>query len=328
MPKSENQKLKLFRLLEILMKKTDEEHGIDMAEIISSLSDYGISAERKSIYTDLECLSELGFEVLKMTETKPTKYALVGRYFENAELKMLVDAIEAAKFIPAEKCRGIVKKLEVFAGTRGARDLSRKVYVDDRAESKSVLYAVDAIHAGIGESKVVTFKYFNYNIAKKKSYHKDGKLYTVSPLNLVWNDENYYLIGYDEEEKILKNFRVDKMESVRKTEISRSEAALSLIVDPGVYTRRVFGMYGGREELVTLECKNSLAGVIIDRFGKTPHLEEHGDCFSVRLRITVSPNFFAWVSGFGADMKITAPADVKRNFVSHIREIAENYEKP
>ncbi len=326
MPKSENQKLKLFRLLEILMKKTDEEHGIDMAEIISSLEEYGIRAERKSIYTDIECLSQLGFEVLKMTETKPPKYALVGRYFENAELKMLVDAIEAAKFIPAEKCREIVKKLEVFAGRRGAHDLSRKVYVDDRAESKTILYAIDAIHAAIADSTAVTFKYFKYNEEKKKEYHKGGKLYTVSPLSLVWNDENYYLIGFDEEEGILKNFRVDKMESVRKTEELRSDAALSQSVDPGMYTRRVFGMYGGREALVSLECKNSLAGVIIDRFGKTPLFERRDESFLVRLRITVSPNFFAWVGGFGSDMKILAPEDVREEFITHIKKIAENYE--
>ncbi len=326
MPKSENQKLKLFRLLEILMKRTDEENGIDMSQIISALAEYGISAERKSIYTDFGCLSELGFEVLKMTEAKPPKYALVGRYFENAELKMLVDAIESAKFIPAEKCREIVKKLEVFAGKRGARELSRKVYVDDRAQSKSILYTVDAIHCAIGESSAVNFKYFRYNKEKKKEYRKDGALYTVSPLSLVWNDENYYLIGFDEDEKLLKNFRVDKMEAVTTASIPRSKEALSQSVDPGMYTRRVFGMYGGEEALVTLECKNHLAGVIIDRFGRALLFEDKKDSFLVRQRINVSPNFFAWVATFGTDMKILSPKEVRDAFAEHIRKIAGIYE--
>ncbi len=325
MPKSENQKLKLFKLLEILMEKTDEDHGIDMSEIIFSLSECGISAERKSIYTDIECLSSLGFEVIKMKDTKPPKYALVGRYFENAELKMLVDAIEAAKFIPSDKCREIVKKLQVFAGKRGARTLSRRVYVDDRAESKTLLYAVDALHAAISASVAVTFKYFRYNSDKKKEYHKDGRLYTVSPLSLVWNDENYYLIAFDEDEKILKNFRVDKMENVCKSSAPRSKAALAQTLDPGMYTRRVFGMYGGREELVTLECKKTLAGIIIDRFGKATLFEDRGDNFIVRLRITVSPNFFAWVATFGTNMRILMPADVRDEFAAHIRAISEMY---
>ncbi len=325
MAKSENQKLKLIRLLEILMRRTDDEHGINMAQIISALAEFGISAERKSVYADMECLSELGFEVLKMTDVKPPKYALVGRYFEAAELKMLVDAIEAAKFIPQSKCREIVKKLELFAGKKGARDLARRVYVDDRAENKSILYAVDAIHTAINSSVLVAFKYFKYNVEKNKEFHKGGARYLVSPLSLVWNDENYYLIAFDEDEGIVKNFRVDKMEGVVLTEAPRSSAALECRIDPGSYTRKVFGMYGGREELVTLECKNSLAGVIIDRFGKNVLFERRDEKFLVRLKITVSPNFFAWVSGFGKDMKILAPDDVRERFVDHIKGALEAY---
>lgn len=325
MAKSENQKLKLIRLLEILMRRTDDEHGIDMAEIISALSEYGISAERKSVYADMDCLSELGFEVLKMTDVKPPKYALVGRYFESAELKMLVDAIEAAKFIPQSKCREIVKKLELFAGKKGARDLSRRVYVDDRAENKSILYAVDAIHTAINSSVVVKFKYFKYNVEKKKEYHKGGAHYFVSPLSLVWNDENYYLIAFDEDEGIVKNFRVDKMEGVVLTETLRSSSALECEIDPGSYTRKVFGMYRGREVLVTLECDDSLAGVIIDRFGKNVLFERRDGTFLVRLKINVSPNFFAWVAGFGKDMRILAPTDVRDEFLNHIKAISELY---
>lgn len=326
MARGENQKLKLFRLLDILMRGTDDEHGMDMNEIISALSDYGITAERKSIYSDIECLCELGFEVLKMTDSRPVKYALVGRYFENAELKMLVDATEASKFIPQEKCREIVKKLEVFAGKRGARDLARKVYVDDRAKNKTVFYSTDAIHSAINLSKTVAFKYFNYNVHKRKEYHKNACEYHVSPLSLVWNDENYYLIAYDEEEKRLKNFRVDKMENVRIGDAPRSKEALAEHVDPNIYTRKVFGMYGGREELVTLECKNELAGMIIDRFGNGENFEirENGT-FAVRLRVTVSPNFFAWVAGFGDKMKIEAPNATRLEFIAHIKSICSCY---
>lgn len=325
MPKNEKQKQKLVRLLEILTKRTDEDHGIDMAEIISALAAYGIAAERKSIYDDLECLTEMGFEVLKMTETRPPRYALVGRVFERAELKMLVDAIEAAKFIPQDKCREIVKKLESFAGPSGARELSRRVYVDDRAENRTVFYTVDTVHSAINLSKKISFLYFGYSKDKKKIYHKGGEPYRVSPLCLVWNDENYYLIGYDEMSGSVKNFRVDKMERVTQLGEMRSDAALCERTDPSVYTRRVFGMYGGREELVTLECADFLSGVIIDRFGKNVLLEHTEDGFRVRQRITVSPNFFAWVAGFGRDMRIVSPAAVADEFCAHVGAALEQY---
>ena len=326
MAKNEKQKQKLIRLLEILMTKTDEEHGIDMAEIISALAAYGIASERKSIYDDLECLSDMGFEVLKMTETRPPKYALVGRIFERAELKMLVDAIEAAKFIPQDKCRAIVKKLEAFAGPGGSRELSRRVYVDDRAENKTLLYTIDTVHSAINSSHTISFRYFRYNSKKEREYHIDGAFYTASPLCLVWNDENYYLIGYDEGAGQVKNFRVDKMEKVKENTAPRSPEALKIKVDPGLYTRRVFGMWGGGEELVTIECKEKLAGVIIDRFGVNQHLEPIAGGFRARLRVTVSPNFFAWVAGFGADMRILSPKSVADEFCDYIRSALMQYD--
>jgi predicted DNA-binding transcriptional regulator YafY len=325
MPKFENQKLKLFRLLEIMMSRTDRECGIDMSGIISALAEYGISAERKSIYSDFECLADLGFEVIKMQGTKPTQYTLAQRYFEHAELKMLVDAIEASKFIPKTKCRAIVKKLELFAGPSGARDLSRKVYVDDRAENRTLLYSVDAIHSAIASSHLISFRYFRYNVDKKKEYRHDGALYRVSPLSLVWNDENYYLIAYDENSSEVKNFRVDRMDKVSELDEPRSKAALKTEIDPGTYTRRVFGMYGGTEALVTLECADSLAGVIIDRFGKNLHFEMDDGVFRTRINVTVSPNFFAWVAGFGSEMRILAPEKVKEQFVLHIQKALDGY---
>ena len=326
MPRNEKQKQKLIRLLEILMTKTDEDHGIGMTEIIDALSAYGISAERKSVYDDLECLSDIGFDVLKMTDTRPPKYVLVGRIFERAELKMLVDAIEAAKFIPQDKCRDIVKKLQGFGGPRAAHELSRSVYVDDRAENRTILYTVDTIHSALSSSHTISFRYFRYNSKKEREYHIDGAFYTASPLCLVWNDENYYLIAYDEGAKVLKNFRVDKMEKVKENTIPRSPEALKIKVDPGLYTRRVFGMWGGGEELVTIECKEKLAGVIIDRFGVNQHLEPIAGGFRARLRVTVSPNFFAWVAGFGADMRILSPKSVADEFCDYIRSALMQYD--
>lgn len=325
MPKNEKQKQKLLRLLEIMMSHTDEEHGIDMAQIISALGAYGISAERKSVYDDFACLSDMGFEILKMEGHRPPRYALVGRIFERAELKMLVDAIEAAKFIPNEKCRGIVKKLEAFAGPSGAHDLSRTVYVDDRAENRTVFYTVDTVHSAINSSKMISFLYFRYNSKKAKEYHKDGALYRVSPLSLVWNDENYYLIGYDEDAQCVKNFRVDKMEKVSEISVPRSAKALEAAPNPGVYTRKVFGMWGGSEELVTLECADSLAGVMLDRFGKNVHFESVDGGFRIRERVGISPNFFAWVAGFGKDVRIIAPKSARDAFLSYITDALRSY---
>lgn len=328
MPKRENQKQKLFRLLEILMRETDEEHGLSMSELISRLEECGISAERKSVYDDFLTLAELGFEVTH-TQTKPPKYKLDSKIFELAELKMLVDAVQASKFITASKSREIIEKLQLFAGSHRSRELSRQVYVEDRVKTvnPSSIYSIDAIHTAINEDRKLSFKYFDYNGEKKRVFRHNGAAYTVSPCALLWDDEKYYLVAHDEGEGIIKNFRVDKMQDVLLLDFPRMRNLSIEKFNPADYSRKIFGMYGGREELVTIECREKLAGVVIDRFGPTPVFIKTDFGFKFSMRVMVSPTFFAWVLGFGEDMRILSPENVKNELVESLRKIAEYYEK-
>ena len=326
MAKNEKQKQKLIRLLEILMRETDEEHGISMTEIISRLAEYGIGAERKSIYDDFLTLEELGFGV-SSTPTRPPKYKLENRIFEIAELKMLVDAVQASKFITAKKSREIIEKLGIFAGVHSQRQLSRQVYVEDRIKTMNTatIYSIDSIHTAINEDKKLSFRYFDYNGEKKKVYRHDAKSYTVSPAALLWDDEKYYLVAQDEREAIIKNFRVDKMQDVTPMDERRIKNDIVDKFDPGAYSRKIFGMYGGVEELVTIECREHLAGPMIDRFGTDPHFSKTEFGFKFSVRVMVSPTFFSWVLGFGEDIRITSPESVRVQLKENIRKIAENY---
>ena len=327
MARKENQKQKLFRLLEIFMRETDEEHGLSLAEIISRLEEYGICAERKSLYDDFITLGELGYEVTH-TATRPPKYKLENRIFELAELKMLVDAVQSSKFITAGKSREIIEKLGLFAGAHHSRELSRQVYVEDRIKTinPSSIYSIDSIHAAINESRKLSFKYFDYNGEKKKVLRHNGAPYTVSPCALMWDDERYYLVAYDENEKIIKNFRVDKMQDVLPLEEPRSADPTLEKFDPADYSKKIFGMYGGTEELVTIECRERLAGAMIDRFGMSPVFIKTDFGFKFSIRAMVSPNFFSWVLGFGTDMRVLAPERVREELLLNLRKIAENYE--
>ena len=326
MARGERQKEKLLRVLEILMRHTDDERGVTVAQIISMLGEYGITAERKSIYDDFAVLGDMGFAVEKLP-TRPTTYYLADRIFELSELKMLVDAVESSRFITAGKSREIIAKLEIFAGQHRARELSRQVYVEDRVKtmSNSAIYSVDTIHTAINGNRQISYKYYEYTADKKRVFRRGGERYTVSPLALIWNDENYYLVAGDSRDGVTKNFRVDKMTDVRVEEIPRDEASLSGF-NPANYTRKIFGMYGGREELVTLECRESLAGVIIDRFGLEPTFTRTDFGFRITLRVMISPNFFAWVLGFGRDMRILSPSAVVDEMKKRIDEVKELYQ--
>lgn len=326
MARGERQKEKLLRVLEILMRHTDEERGVTVAEMISMLGEYGITAERKSIYDDFAVLGDMGFSVEKLP-TRPTTYYLADRIFELSELKMLVDAVESSRFITAGKSREIISKLETFAGQHRARELSRQVYVEDRVKtmSNSAIYSVDTIHTAINGNRQISYKYYEYTADKKRVFRREGERYVVSPLALIWSDENYYLVAGDSRDGVTKNFRVDKMTDVRVEDSPRDEAALSGF-NPANYTRKIFGMYGGREELVTLECRESLAGVIIDRFGLEPTFTRTDFGFRITLRVMISPNFFAWVLGFGRDMRILSPSSVVEEIKKRIDEVKELYQ--
>lgn len=311
MPKNENQKLKLFRLLEILMSETDDEQGITMPEIILHLSEYGIKAERKSIYDDIRALDELGFEVVTLG-TKPPAYTLATRIFELPELKMLVDAIESSKFITAKQSRELIGKLERFVGSRKRRELSRQVFIEDRVKTvnRSTLYSIDCIHEAINGSSRITFAYFDFDGSKNKVLRHGGERYSVTPKALVWSDDNYYLAAFDEKDNIMKNFRVDKMITTELSDEKPSEAALSVGFNPAEYSKKVFGMYGGAEMLVTLEFKERLAGVVIDRFGSEPTFVKTDFGYRTSVRVMVSPTFFSWVFSLGGDMRVVAPVSV------------------
>ena len=321
-----SKKSKILYLMKILLENTDEEHGMTINELSDALGEYGISAERKSLYSDFTVLEDLGISVQR-TKGKQTKYYVDYFMFELAELKMLVDAVQSSKFITAKKSRDIISRLESFTSVHKKAELSRQVYVEDRVKTanNASLYTVDAVHGAINSDKRLRFHYFEYDSSKEKRLRRDGEFYTVSPLALIWSDENYYLVAYEEAADRVKHFRIDKMLDVSPLDEHRAKCEATERFNPSDYSRKVFGMYGGREELVSFDCREKLAGVIIDRFGTEPTFRKSEFGFRFSLRVMVSPTFFAWVMGFGEDIKITAPESVKEELVDILSKTAALY---
>ncbi len=329
MPRSAGHKEKLFALFEYLLDETDDTHGVTIEEIRAHLASRGIGAERKGLYDDFAVLSNLGFPVERM-RTSPPRYRLAERIFTLPELKMLVDAIQSSRFIPKEESITLIRKLERFAGRHHAAELSRQVYVEGRvkATGESAMQNVDLLHTAIREGMRLSFCYYEYNAKKEKVLRHGGKRYEVSPYAMVWNNENYYLIAFDEEDKKIKHFRVDKLTDVEICKQKRTITQELLRFNPADYSEKTFGMYGGREELVTLRCAESLAGVMIDRFGNAPTFFPDGEgYFRVSLRVMVSPNFYSFVLGFGTQVEILSPADVREEFVRILTGVQTLYAK-
>ena len=313
MPRGTNQKFKLYRLAQIMLERTDDDHFITMPEIMSSLGEYEITADRKSIYNDLRDLETLGIEVEGEPVGNRYHYHVVNRPFELPELKLLVDAIQSSKFITERKTNALIKKLEQLVSKYEAVKLQRQVYVTGRIKTmnESIYYTVDAIHNAISENKKIKFQYYQWNVKKEMELRHNGAWYHISPWGLSWDDENYYLVGYDSDAEQIKHYRVDKMLHIQMSEEKREGKEHIKKLDMADYAKKSFGMFGGTEQEVKLLVTNNLAGVIIDRFGKdVMMIPEDEDHFTVNVDVHVSKQFLGWIISLGEGVRIVGPDDV------------------
>ncbi len=330
MAKQPRQKLKLLHLNKFFLENTDENHAVTINDIIEYLSSLGISAERKSLYDDMEALRLFGTDIISVREDGTTKYFAGSRTFEVSELKLLVDAVQVAKFITDKKSGQLIDKIETLCSRYEAAAMSRQVILPSRIKSmnESIYRNVDKLHTAITENKAITFKYFDYSVEKERVLRHGGSVYRVSPFAMNWDDENYYLVAFDEESDKIKHYRVDKMLDIVIADKCRKGHKEFEKTDISMYSKKVFGMFGGETVPVCMEFDESLCSVVIDRFGKDVKMrksENEGKIY-VYCDVVVSPNFFGWLFSFGKNAKIATPKEVADKFGEYVREVSKIYE--
>lgn len=319
--KNANQRLKILYLYKILLEHTDEEHYITMPEIISQLELYGIKAARKALYDDIEALKIFGLDIISGRGSN-AGYKVVNRDFELPELKLLADAVSSSRFLTECKSKELLKKLEKLTSIYEAKQIHRQIYIADRVKAinERIYINVDAIHRAIAERKKISFKYFDYDLNKKKCYRKGIR--TCSPYALTWDDERYYLVAHYEKYDSISNFRVDRMECVEilnePAQKYPEEFKLS------AYLNSTFSMFSGEAEEVKLRFENSLINAVIDRFGKKVTISPDGDeHFTVRVQIkTEHPEpFFGWLFQFSTKVKIVEPYALREKYREQLKKV-------
>lgn len=331
MAKSSNQKVKLLYILRMLQEETDENHLLSTNEIIARLAANDISAERKTIYDDINQLIDYGYDIIQVKSRTSGGYYLASREFELAELKLLVDAVQSSRFITRKKSRELIHKLEQLTGKYEAAQLQRQVYVAGRTktENESIYYNVDAIHKAIHDNVQISFTYLEWTTDKELKPRKAGKKYTVSPWALLWQEENYYLVAYDETVSVMKHYRVDKMGAVAFSERQRVGRDAFEEMDLAKYANQTFGMFGGKVETVTLRFPDRLAGVVLDRFGKEVEMRRNADgYFTIRISAAISGQFFGWLTGIGSEAVILAPGEVRMQYQEWLKAVLSGQSLP
>ena len=324
MAQSANYKRKLLILARFLLERSDEDHPVSRQEMQEELKRWGLAAERKSIYDDMEQLRELGLDV-QARRGRGGGWYVGARDFELAELKLLVDAVQSSRFLTRRKSDALIQKLEGLTSVHLARQLQRQVYVDRRVKTmnESIFYNVDKLQGAIAANKVVTFRYFEYNAQRERVFRREGSRYKLTPYGLIWDSENYYLAGWDELRDEVRHYRVDKMADII---VSAAQGHSREDWTAEGYTRKHFGMFSGTPCQLKLRCENRLAGVVIDRFGLGVSLIPDGDeRFTVTLDLVVSPPLWGWLFGLGPGVEVLSPQWAVEDFAARLEQAAAMY---
>lgn len=325
MPRNPNQKAKLLYLLQILWQETDPEHRLTVPELLDKLQQKGITAERKSIYSDLALLEEeFDMDILPLARDR-RGCALGSRIFELPEIGMLLDMVQSSRFLTHEKAAQLMDKLFTQVSAAQADQLRRQIYrtgMAPGAANEKIYYTLDQLNEAINGDCQITYQYLDWSLDGGRRPRHGGRRYRVSPWALVYQEENYYLVAYDANEGRLKHYRIDRIENAQMEPNCPREGREEFeAAHPQTYARRMFHMYGGREERVQLRCAAGLVNAVRDRFGPEAVIVPEPDhsAFTTQVLVSVSPQFYAWVFGFGDEMEILSPDAVREEYIRRLR---------
>jgi len=321
------QKQKLLTMKKLFESKTDENHSITGAKLIETLAQDGIKAERKTIYDDIKTLCDSGMDIEVTKDGHSNAYYLAGRTFQDEELFVLADAVASCRFLTKKKSQELIKKIQTLTSEYKAKQLRRLIYVDNRTKNfnEQIYYAINKIQAGIFDGLEIRFRYTEFNPDKKQILKHGGEVYSVSPYSLVWENENYYLVCYCNKHEKICRYRVDRMVSVEVSEVS-ARPMTDEDKQEVANMQSLYGMYGGELMSITMQFDNSLANVVIDKFGMNCHPHRNSeDTFCLTADVQIAPTFWGWFFQFGSKAKIIAPESAVEQAKQYIDGLSANY---
>ena len=311
------QKIKLLKIMEILRQETDEDHPMTKVELAARLVAMNVSCSPRLLIRDIKLLNEQGYEIMERLIGHEKGYYVCDRSFSVPELKILIDAVQAASFVTDKKTGELIDKIATLGGSHRAGILKGNIvkFNTRKHRNETVYYTVGFIEDAIQKNKKIIFKYFDLDENGQKVYRRDGHHYVVEPVALVFNEDNYYLIVYSEKHDGTANYRVDRIDGVEIIDEPISDKARSLRRKIARYTEEAFKMFNGPQETVTLRFADKLIGPMLDKFGedtKMTRVDDHTIEATVQVRI--APTFWGWLFQFGTDMDIVQPKTLKEEY--------------
>ncbi len=318
-------KLKTLYVMRILQDETDAEHGLSLRQIIERLNDYGIQAERKGLYRDIEALREFGFDI-QTFQRNPVQYAIVRRDFTLSELMLLVDAVESCKFLTSRQSRALTTNLKLLANDHERALLDRRIHVPGRITSKSdsVFSSIDSLHDAMRRKLKVEFMYYKYGLDGKRFATHDGKPHLVTPVGITFADGYYYLTAWNDDHECMTEYRIDRMEKLRVSDerSTRNEQITHREFEGEEH--ELFGRFGGEPVTATLLVDGDKVEIIMDRFGDSAEWYKYDDeTAKAVVKVRKSEQFFGWIVGLGGTVRIHGPKSLKKDYCDYLSSLIE-----
>lgn len=326
MPQENCQKIKLLKLMEILRQETDEDHPLKTTAICEKLLAMNIKCDRRTLHLDMKLLNQQGYEVMSLLIDHERAYYIADRSFSVPELKILIDAVQAASFVTDKKTAELIDKIADLGGSNRAAILKDNIvhFNTRKHRNECIYYNVDTIEEAIHTDRKIIFRYFDIDENGERVYRRDGHHYVVEPVALVFNEDNYYLVTYSTRHEGTANYRVDRMEQVEIIDEDVTDKAKELRESVAGYTESVFKMYGGQPEDVTLQFDQKLMGAVYDKFGEGTKMLRINDTTCVAaVKAQISPTFWGWLFQFGGRMTINSPEELKEEYLKQAKQLLD-----
>ena len=323
------QKIKLLKLYEFLRRETDENHPISRTELCKRLNEMGISSNVRTLSLDIEVLTENGFEIMSFLD-KERFYYIPEHELSIPEIKIIIDALQAASFVTEKKTAELVEKVAALGGSHSAELLKENMvcFNTRKHTNEAILYIVDSIEDAIVRRKKIAYNYFHLNEKAERVYVTtstgDKKRYYVEPVALIFNEDNYYLMAYSSKHpESTASYRIDRMDHIEVVEESvMSDEAIAKIDGVAAFTEQAFKMFSGEPEDVVIQFSKELIGPVFDKFGEdTPMMAVNDTMCAATVHVQISPTFFGWLAQFGNKMRVISPDGVIEQYKSHIKTI-------
>ena len=322
----DNNQIKLLVLWDILYNQTDENHALNADELQEELQKRGISVIPRVIASNIRTLNKAGYEVAQVRK-KHIYYYVDNRPVDTAEVVKLTDVIKASKLSAAQKNNLIVKLSKTLLGAPLAKSISDKVlfFASETLDRGHIIYTIDAIDCAIKNNLRVAFRYFDYTADYKKTYRRNGEIYIVDPMAMMWNKDNYYLLCFTEGHDNLSTYRLDKMDEVTIEKTKRTPRSDYENFDTEEYRRQVFSMFDGELQNITLRFHTDLLSEIFDKFGTVDIFETLENMYSTEVAVRLSKPFYLWIAGSQGKIHITAPTNAVKGFDDFLDKIKAAY---